>query len=122
MNSPTYVSFMAMRDWAKAMPSTAEEPAEQEDEAGHERPGDDAGEAPGEGVAPAVDHSQRPVRGDGHQLLAVVARPLGLGVEGPGHWRRREAGGGRDPVGPGRRSGRGPPPRASGHREGRGPR
>src|SRR3972149_880365 len=27
MNSPTYVSFMAMRDWAKAMPSTSRRPA-----------------------------------------------------------------------------------------------
>ncbi len=76
-----------------------QDPGQEVDEARHQGPGDDTGQAPGERVLADLDAGDRSVVAEREDLLAVGAG-IGLGdVDRPGRRLERQAGIGEDGVG-----------------------
>ena len=67
-------------------------------EPGHQRPGQDAGQAPGERVVPGVDRRQRPAGRRDEDRLPVAARVVAVRVERPGRGAEWQASIGKDRV------------------------
>ncbi len=75
------------RDEAGDEPALEEDPRKQVQAGCRQRPEDDAGHPPGEGVRADLDRRQRPVGVEDEQLLAVDRGPVGLDVGRPGDRR-----------------------------------